>query len=139
MSSLFASGEAQWIWVPGFDDAAIAAQFVLFRKIFWLDQVSEREVLLHMSADTRYRWYLNGQSLSFGPCKSYPSRWNYETVNITPHLTKGLNVLASRVLRFSNAHPGCASMTRTGFILECDASVCSPVRLIGITSLISIL
>ncbi|KAH6892901.1 bacterial alpha-L-rhamnosidase-domain-containing protein [Thelonectria olida] len=119
----FGSGGARWIWVPGFDDAAAAAQFVLFRKTFWLDKVPDHDIMLHVSADTRYRLHLNRQPISFGPCKSYTSRWNYETVNITPHLSKGLNVLGARVLRFSNTHPGCLSMIRTplpGFILECD-------------------
>ncbi|KAK7397879.1 hypothetical protein QQX98_012747 [Neonectria punicea] len=119
----FASGGAQWIWDPAFDDAAASAQFVSLRKAFQLDQVTSHDVLLHVSADTRYRLYLNGHSLSFGPCKSYALRWNYETVNITPYLTKGLNILAARVLRFSSSHPGCLSMIRTalpGFILYCD-------------------
>ncbi|KPM40551.1 hypothetical protein AK830_g5993 [Neonectria ditissima] len=119
----FASGGAQWIWVPAFDDAAAPAQFVSLRKAFHLDRVPDQDVLLHVSADTRYRLYLNGHSLSFGPCKSYAQRWNYETVNITPFLSKGLNILAARVLRFSSTNPGCLSMIRTalpGFILYCD-------------------
>ncbi|KAH8666116.1 bacterial alpha-L-rhamnosidase-domain-containing protein [Ilyonectria robusta] len=123
MTTPFALGGARWIWVPAFDDAAAPAQFVSLRKTFQLDQVPERDVLLHVSADTRYRLYLNGHSISFGPCKSYAGRWNYETVNVTPYLTTGLNVLAARVLRFSSSHPGCLSMIRTalpGFILCSD-------------------
>ncbi|KAH7139879.1 bacterial alpha-L-rhamnosidase-domain-containing protein, partial [Dactylonectria estremocensis] len=123
MTTLFAVAGAQWIWVPNFDDAASSAQFVSLRKSFQLEQVPDRDILLHVSADTRYRLYLNGRSISFGPCKSYAGRWNYETVNIAPHLAKGLNVLAARVLRFSSSHPGCLSMIRTalpGFILCCS-------------------
>lgn len=122
----FSSGKAQWIWVPDFDDALHVGQFVLFRRTFKVNEVPENEVIAHVSADTRYRLYLNGHHLSTGPCKSYPGRWNYESVNITPHLVLGSNVLAAKVLRFSSSQPGCLSMMRTvlpGFILQCDFPV----------------
>ncbi|KAK6062549.1 hypothetical protein SCUP234_02466 [Seiridium cupressi] len=122
-SSPFASGQAKWIWVPGYDDIAKKGQFVLFRKSFEVKDKPIEDVPLHVSADTRYRLYLNGESISFGPCKSYLGRWNYETVNITPYLKTGVNVLAAKVLRFSIAHDGCLSMVRSplpGFIVHCD-------------------
>ncbi|CAK7200742.1 hypothetical protein SEUCBS139899_003441, partial [Sporothrix eucalyptigena] len=81
-------------------------------------------VVVHVSADTRYRLYLNGHSISFGPCKSYLTHWNYETVDdVRPFLREGQNVLAAKVLRFSSAHPGCLSMIRSplpGFVLSCS-------------------
>lgn len=122
-NSPFASGQAKWIWVPGYDDSTKKGQFVNFRKSFEVKEKPDEDVLLHVSADTRYRLYLNGQSISFGPCKSYLSRWNYETVNITPFLKAGVNVLAARVLRFSMAHDGCLSMIRSslpGLIVHCQ-------------------
>ncbi|KAF7536390.1 hypothetical protein G7054_g4517 [Neopestalotiopsis clavispora] len=122
-NSPFASGQAKWIWVPGYDDTTNKGQFVNFRKVFEVKEKVDREILLHVSADTRYRLYLNGQSISFGPCKSYLSRWNYETVNIAPFLKVGVNVLAARVLRFSIAHDGCLSMIRSplpGLIVHCQ-------------------
>lgn len=125
-SAPFASGQAKWIWVPGFDDAAKKGQFVLFRKAFSIKEKPTEDIFLHVSADTRYRLYLNGESISFGPCKSYLGRWNYETVNITPYLKAGDNVLAAKVLRFSISHDGCFSMIRSplpGFILECQIAV----------------
>jgi alpha-L-rhamnosidase len=125
-NSPFASGQAKWIWVPGYDDTTNKGQFVNFRKVFEVKEKVDREILLHVSADTRYRLYLNGQSISFGPCKSYLSRWNYETVNIAPFLKVGVNVLAARVLRFSIAHDGCLSMIRSplpGLIVHCQLAV----------------
>ncbi|KAK3944420.1 Six-hairpin glycosidase-like protein [Diplogelasinospora grovesii] len=121
----FLSGEAHWIWAPDFDDAAAVGQFVLFRKTFSLEAVPSEATSLHVSADTRYQLYINGQSASFGPCKSYATRWNYETIDITPYLRPGSNVVAARVLRFSSSHPGCLSMIRTplpGLILHCKVS-----------------
>lgn len=124
--SPFLAEEAKWIWVPDFDDTIDPGQFVLFRKPFNLDEVPTQECLLHVSADTRYRLFLNGQSVSFGPCKSYPTRWYYETVDIGPFLIKGENVLSAKVLRFSPSHPGGLSMTRTalpGLIVHCKINV----------------
>lgn len=122
----FSPDQCKWIWTPGFDDAAAKGQFVLLRKTFSLAQLPTSKTLLHVSADTRYRLYLNQESIGFGPAKSYLARWNYDTVDITPYLKVGVNVLAARVLRFSSSHDGCLSMIRSpwpGFILSCQVSV----------------
>lgn len=122
----FVPDKSGWIWVSGFDDAESKGQFVLFRRTFELEQKPISEVTLHVSADTRYRLYLNGQSIGFGPAKSYLSRWYYETFDIASHLRQGSNVLAARVLRFSSTHDGCFSMIRSphpGFILSCEIGV----------------
>ena len=124
--SPFVPDKSKWIWTPDFDDAAAKGQFVLFRRTFELDQTPISDVVLHVSADTRYRLYLNGESIGFGPAKSYLSRWYYETFNIAAHLKQGTNVLAARVLRFSSTHDGCFSMIRSafpGFLLSCEIGV----------------
>ena len=124
--SPFVPGRSRWIWTPGYDDAAAKGQFVLFRRTFELDQGPISEVILHVSADTRYRLYLNGESIGFGPAKSYLSRWYYDTFNIATHLKQGTNVLAAEVLRFSSTHDGCFSLVRSafpGFILSCEVEV----------------
>lgn len=133
-STPFLSNNAKWIWASDFNDLAAKGQFALFRKAFSVAKKPDGAVPLHVSADTRYRLYLNGESISFGPCKSYPGRWNYETVDIGPLLREGKNVLAARVLRFSYADDGCLSMIRTprpGFILHCEYEVrrCDPLML----------
>ncbi|KAB8301565.1 hypothetical protein EYC80_003409 [Monilinia laxa] len=122
-SSPFLTEEAKWIWVPDFDDTIDPGQFVLFRKSFTLEKKPDVETLLRVSADTRYRLFLNGKRISFGPCKSYPTRWYYETVDITPFLQVGRNVLSARVLRFSIINTAGTSMARTplpGLILWCQ-------------------
>lgn len=124
--SPFVPEKSNWIWTPNFDDAASKGQFVLFRRTFELEEKPSSEVTLHVSADTRYRLYLNGESIGFGPAKSYLSRWYYDTFNIAAHLKQGSNVLVARVLRFSSTHDGCFSMIRSpfpGFILSCEVGV----------------
>ncbi|KAJ9660829.1 hypothetical protein H2198_002368 [Neophaeococcomyces mojaviensis] len=113
---------AKWIWLPHFQDAdpKLPGKFVLFRKSVSLPSSPTTPCLIHVSADTRYRLYVNGVSVAFGPCKSYPQRWFYETIDITPHLHAGTNVIAAKVLRFFPAQTGSTSMMKAnvpGFIL----------------------
>ncbi|KAM0418921.1 hypothetical protein ACHAPT_012186 [Fusarium lateritium] len=110
---------ADWIWLPDYDDTRNPGKFALFRREFVLPD-HEKSVTVHVSADSRYRLFLNGHSLSVGPCKGTPLHWNYETVDATPWLRKGVNVLATRVLRYSPKHFGNTNIMRTahpGFIL----------------------
>lgn len=117
---------AQWIWIPGFDDTVDPGQFVLFRKTFNLVEKPAGECLLRVSADTRYRLFVNGKSVSFGPCKSYPTRWYYETVDIYGFLNTGENVLSAQVLRFSSSNACSSSLARTplpGLLVFCEVGV----------------
>jgi hypothetical protein len=78
--------------------------------------------MVHISADTRYRLFVNGIPASFGPCKSYPTRWYYDSVDIASLLRKGVNMLAVRVLRLSPENTAATSIMRTskpGLILHC--------------------
>lgn len=63
-------------------------KFVLFRKVFHIQNTDSSECIVRVSADTRYRLFVNGNSVSFGPYKSYPSRWYYETVDIAAQLSQ---------------------------------------------------
>jgi len=115
-------GSAKWVWLPGFldRDDELPGKFVLFRKSIELEQIPQTPSFIHVSADTRYKLYVNGSNVAFGPCKSYPTRWYYETVDISPFLKTGTNVLAAKVLRFFPDQMGCTSLMRTnipGFIL----------------------
>ncbi|KAL4956635.1 Six-hairpin glycosidase-like protein [Aspergillus filifer] len=117
-----------WIWLPEstptFTDHHSTGRFVLFRKQFTCDKIP-RTAQIHVSADTRYRFFVNGKSVLFGPAKSYLNEWNYETVYIAPYLQTGRNVFAARVLRYSPVKEGNMGMARApiaGFILG-DADV----------------
>ncbi|KAF7901337.1 hypothetical protein EAF00_003558 [Botryotinia globosa] len=121
--SPFLTDEAQWIWVPDFDDTVDPGQFLLFRKSCTLEKLPTEETALHVSADTWYRLFLNGKRISFGPCKSYPTRKYYETMYITPFLQPGRNLFSAKVLRFSVTTAVGTSMARTslpGLTLWCQ-------------------
>lgn len=106
---------AQWIWTPKYrDEDTHTGRFFLFRKSFqWTAPASVREFPVHVSADSHYRLFVNGGRASFGPCKSYPERWHYETVDILPYLKKAEKVISARVLRYLSVEPGSSSIVRT--------------------------
>ena len=106
---------AQWIWTPNYrEEDNHNGRYFLFRKNFqWAAPTCISEFPVYVSADTRYRLYVNGQRASFGPCKSYPEKWHYETVDIFPYLRMGENVITARVLRYSSVEPGSSSIIRT--------------------------
>ncbi|KAL2214694.1 Six-hairpin glycosidase [Sarocladium strictum] len=114
---------ANWIWVTGFNDTNPEGQTCLFRRQFVLAAQQTEPCSLRVSADTRYRLYVNNVSVSVGPCKSHPGRWYYETVDIQPYLVQGVNVIGAVVLRFSDRHVGSLSLMRTvlpGLIVHCE-------------------
>jgi alpha-L-rhamnosidase len=127
-----------WIWTANWDDTKIAG-IVQFRKSFDLDSVPA-ECPIHVSADTRYRLYVNGRSVCIGPAKSHLGEWNYETIDIAPFCKAGKNVIAARVLRYSPVHPGSMSLVRgiiPGLILHSDSLVRTMVRNMQIVTDIS--
>ncbi|MBC8137766.1 MAG: family 78 glycoside hydrolase catalytic domain [Fibrella sp.] len=73
-----------------------AGAVFLFRKLLLLDAKPERFVI-HISADQRYRLFINGNSVGFGPARGDLMHWRYETIDIAPYLTPGENILAARV------------------------------------------
>jgi hypothetical protein len=108
-----------WIWHPDYDDTQNPGSIVLFRREFHLTEVPQ-SLTITVTADTRYRLFVNGQSVSVGPCKGTPSHWYYETVDASGLLRPGPNVIASSVLRYSPMHRGNTPVTRSripGFIL----------------------
>ncbi|KAK0383022.1 hypothetical protein NLU13_8938 [Sarocladium strictum] len=114
---------ANWVWVSDFDDTRPEGQTCLFRRRFVLEAPQTEPCPLRVSADTRYRLYVNNVSISVGPCKSHPGRWYYETVDIQPYLRRGANVIGAVVLRFSDKHAGSLSLMRTslpGLIVHCE-------------------
>ncbi len=112
--------ESKWIWI-GQDYDKERPLVVYFRKEWELSEVPEKAVV-RLSADSRYRFYVNGTSLCQGPCKGDRQVWYYDEVDIAPFLHTGKNVLAAVVLRYPLLHSnGNFSVWRTetpGFYLE---------------------
>ncbi|MFL5501573.1 MAG: alpha-L-rhamnosidase C-terminal domain-containing protein [Gemmatimonadaceae bacterium] len=89
------------------------------RRSFTLDRVPTR-FLVHVSADNRYRLYVNGEQISSGPQRSDVSHWRYETINLAPRLHTGRNVLAAIIWNWGAARPVAQHSNRTGFLIQGD-------------------
>lgn len=95
----------KWMW---YSESRAAeekrAQLVYFRKAFWLEGEKlfqkKRECMLRVSADTRYKLYVNGTFIQYGPSKGDMEQWFYDEVDIAPWLREGENVLAAEVLYY---------------------------------------
>ncbi|MBO0353456.1 alpha-L-rhamnosidase N-terminal domain-containing protein [Muricauda ruestringensis] len=85
---------ANWITMPKIDTQA-AGSF-LFRKDFALESVPS-EFTIRISADNRYKLFVNGTLVSVGPNWGDIKHWNYHTLDIAEHLRAGGNILAIKV------------------------------------------
>lgn len=104
---------AEWI-VPG--DEPDEGVFY-FRKETALADVPE-QFLVHVSADNRYRLYVNGKLASWGPAAGDLYHWNYETVDLAPYLEEGENVVAALVWNPGRKRGSRQISHRTAFILQ---------------------
>ncbi|MCK7553780.1 family 78 glycoside hydrolase catalytic domain [Chitinophaga sedimenti] len=85
---------AQWIAPP--DVAAGAYNVSHFRKTFVLDK-KPKSFLIKISADNRYRLYVNGRSLTTGPQRSDAAHWRYDSLDLAPYLHRGENLIGVTV------------------------------------------
>jgi hypothetical protein len=89
-----------------------------FRRTFHLDE-KPYKFIINVSADSRYRLFVNGQRVGRGPLKGELDCYYYETYDIGKLLKKGRNVIATEVACFglnspnSEIHSGYA-----GFLLQ---------------------
>lgn len=115
-----------WIWTTG-RSATTDSELVYFRRVFDVPAGDSHRLVVDVSADSRYRLFLNGESVSVGPAKGVAAGYHYETVDVSAQLRPGRNVLAAKVLHLSAGAPfrkgrdGAASVWRSptgGFLLD---------------------
>ncbi|WP_460950118.1 family 78 glycoside hydrolase catalytic domain [Spirosoma daeguense] len=108
---------ARWIVHP----TAPARQYGIyhFRKAIDLMQ-KPAHFVVHVSADNRYRLFVNGKSVALGPARSDLQNWNYETIDLAPFLQAGRNVLAAQVWYMGEGAPFAQMSYQVGFLLQGD-------------------
>lgn len=107
--------DAQWITCP---DVPLSEYGVYhFRKDFSLAE-QPGSFVINISADNRYRLFVNGRPVCWGPARGDLFHWYYETVDIAPLLKTGRNVLAVTVWNFGDMTPGAQITLKTGLIVQ---------------------
>ncbi len=107
--------EAVWIAPPGMSPDAFAVFHA--RRTIELTARPTRFVV-HVSADNRYRLFVNGAQVSSGPQRSDVMHWRYETVDLAPQLRVGRNVIAAVVWNWGPRHPVAQHSVRSGFLVQ---------------------
>jgi hypothetical protein len=115
---LAARWPAQWIAAPGTPPFDYGVYH--FRKSLDLPEAPGHFVV-HVSADNRYRLFVNGQSVAAGPPQSDLRNWRFNTVDLGPYLKAGRNVLAAVVWNGGENRPMAQISHRTGFLLQGDS------------------
>ena len=123
------SWDAQWIWLPANNPAAVG-----FRKEVTFDAAPSR-VTAWISAQCGYRLYVNGQLVSRGPddigtdgaTKSHlwTHRWHADARDLTPYFKPGKNVVAAEVFSsgWSWLFFGHHINVKNGFFFQAEALV----------------
>ncbi|HYD83493.1 MAG TPA: family 78 glycoside hydrolase catalytic domain, partial [Opitutus sp.] len=108
---------AHWITHP----AAPKNEYGIYRFRKQIE-LTERpaQFVAHVSADARYRLFVNGESVCFGPQRSDKWVWHYETVDLAPWLREGTNVIAAEVWSYGELTPYAIVGLRTSFLMQGD-------------------
>lgn len=88
-----------------------------FRKNISLNTLPATFVV-HVSADNRYRLFVNGRSVCVGPARGDLFNWFFETVDIAPFLKAGKNTIAAIVWNMGTYAPVAQISNQTAFVLQ---------------------
>ncbi|MDO9376139.1 MAG: alpha-L-rhamnosidase C-terminal domain-containing protein [Ferruginibacter sp.] len=106
---------AEWIAAP--HDEGLSFGVYYFRKNIELP-AKPASFVIHVSADNRYKLYVNGVMVSLGPAFHDLHNWNYETVDIARYLTTGKNNVAALVWNEAQFRQEAQVSIRTGFVVQ---------------------
>lgn len=87
--------KGSWIWTEGSVPSRNA--FVRFRRGF---SYAGGDARIHITADSRYVLYVNGEYVGQGPVRAWPGHYRYDSYDIGPLLQAGRNVVAVLVNQF---------------------------------------
>ncbi len=110
---------AVWITHP---TASLSGYGVFhFRNTFDLEEKPDH-FIIHVTADNRYRLYVNGTPVVLGPAWGDLHHWRFESTDIAPLLKKGSNIIAAQVVNFGYLRPVSQMTYKTGFLLQGDGN-----------------
>ncbi|MBV5281342.1 MAG: alpha-L-rhamnosidase N-terminal domain-containing protein [Paludibacter sp.] len=108
---------AKWISCP--DNSGSDYGIYLFRKEISMN-TKPAKFIVHVSADNRYKLYINGIYVCNGPARSHLYKWNFESIDISSYLHEGKNVISATVWNLGWNRPLAQISGHTGFIIQGD-------------------
>ncbi len=105
---------ARWIWYPS--GRTLSNTVILFRRSFKLDGLPKKAVGW-IVADSRYRLFVNGKRIQWGPAPSDPRWVEADPLDLTAFLDEGENVVGVEVLYYGLGD-GTYPMGKPGFIFN---------------------
>jgi hypothetical protein len=109
---------AKYIWFPS--ERTLQNTFVLFRKTLKL-KTKPTKAEGWILADSRYRLFVNGKRVQWGPAPSDPRWADADPVNITDYLIDGENVIGVQVLYYGVGE-GTWPLGKPGLIFNLELS-----------------
>lgn len=114
-SAQYSAPSEGWIAVPGAGDRNYGVY--VFKQEVVLSSISQ-PMRVWVSGDNRYKLFVNDQIVSIGPARSDIKHWNYEEVDLAPHLHAGNNKIVALIWN-EGQDRAVANMTyRTGFFMR---------------------
>ncbi len=87
------------VWITNASASSADYSVVLFRKKLTL-AAKPVHYIINITADNRYKLYINNQYVGMGPQGGDIRHWRYETLDIARFLNAGDNVIAAEVVNF---------------------------------------
>jgi alpha-L-rhamnosidase len=106
---------ATWITVPQTNQNAYGVY--VFRKQFELKDVP-KSFPIYVSADNRYKLFVNNTLVGLGPAKGDITHWNYDILDIAPYLKQGKNTIAAKVWNEAESRPEFQLSVKMGFVVQ---------------------
>ncbi|MCK6487885.1 MAG: hypothetical protein L6R48_05995 [Planctomycetes bacterium] len=106
---------ASWVWHPG----AAAGEVAVLRFHLEVDSpAGGEEVVLHLSADQRFQFRLDGELVACGPDRCSPERWSVQSYRLS--LGAGRHRLEALVWWLGGLAPMAQMGLRGGFLCAAD-------------------
>ncbi|RYF92777.1 MAG: alpha-L-rhamnosidase, partial [Chitinophagaceae bacterium] len=109
---------SKWITSPDKDPRAYGVYH--FRNTINLAG-KPAKFIIHLSADNRYRFFVNGIPVCSGPARGDLYNWYFETLDIASYLKAGSNTLAALVWNMGTLAPVAQISNQTAFVIQGDS------------------
>lgn len=113
------TGSKKWFasWCSHPQSSRTNYEILHFRRSFNLDNLPD-SFKINVSADNRFRLFVNGKSVAVGPARGDLEHWRFDSLDIAPFLVKGKNTIAAIVWNYANLAPAAQISFQTAFVLD---------------------